>query len=725
MESLKHLSSFLGSIAISLPSEISYSIHNHSETATLITLKANQKLEPQQTSYEKPPYYIAFTPSRSPNAESLHFLAFQTAEFAYPTRAHDVSLNFNFFSRPGFHRPHTVAPVWIFDKKERKCLLLAPINSFHSQVIAVDGDTFKWGWSGDLATIESDSCPSLVCVESESPREAMSEWVKIITALSDDEIVRPRNLRYADVTLSKLSYWTDNGSAYWYRRERGSDLPTTLVNTITVLEDDDIPIAAVEIDSWFYPHEQTRQITDVGYLDIVPPTGLLRWEPREDVLGSSGVVGLHKRLGKRPLILHSRHISSSSSYVNEPGFGKWWIDGDRAHPQDSSKLWGVLMQQAADWGAVAYEQDWLVEMWMGVRALREAEGNIEKWQKAIDTAAHERGLSLIWCMATPADMMQALHLRKVVAMRSCDDYRYAEDPSILWRWHLTTSSMLRELGFLPYKDVFLSGDSPTGLVDIDGDPHATLEACLATMSAGPVGIGDRFQRTNRLIVMKCCRADGVLIKPDVPLAAMDRSLWNHDGLLWAESRSGPWRYVMAIRTGVHGDGSDDELKEKISLGGTFLVYAWHTEQAFTTDELEASLVLHRWMLWVVCPIFESRGCEMALIGDQETFATMGDRRVRVDQETLAESGVTCAKLDGYIESDETHGSNRPGFLSDAGLPFHIVGAANEKVEVAYWSRMGGLKDVTVKIPPRGWAHITLQATQEKGIASLVCDSCVE
>ena len=40
------------------------------------------------------------------------------------------------------------------------------------------------------------------------------------------------------------------------------------------------------------------------------------------------------------------------------------------------------MEQAAAWGAVTYEQDWLVESFLGVRGLREAPGRAARGSRA-------------------------------------------------------------------------------------------------------------------------------------------------------------------------------------------------------------------------------------------------------------------------------------------------------------------------------------------------------
>src|SRR5262249_47472176 len=162
-------------------------------------------------------------------------------------------------------------------------------------------------------------------------------------------------------------------------------------------------------DSWFYPHEVTRAF-DAPEIDV-PPTGMLAWEPRQDVL-PDGIAPLRRRLGDPPLILHSRHYSSRSPYFeSEPA----WRDGDRAHPT-SQEFFSRLYAQAEAWGAIQVEQDWLIDCFLGVRGLREAPGRATAWQAALDRAASEHGLSLLWCMASPADLCAAASLSRVAAV---------------------------------------------------------------------------------------------------------------------------------------------------------------------------------------------------------------------------------------------------------------------------------------------------------------------
>jgi hypothetical protein len=385
----------------------------------------------------------------------------------------------------------------------------------------------------------------------------------------------------------------------------------------------------------------------------------MAWEPRHDIL-PDGLSDLRRRLGDPPLILHARHLSSASPYFERH---EAWRDGDRAHPV-SGALWRELFAQAADWGAVQVEQDWLIECFLGVRGLREAPGRARAWQEALDDAANEHGLSLLWCMASPADFMQSVSLARVAAIRTSGDYRYLLGNAALWCWLLYGNAFARALGLPAFKDVFLSSREGSGW---DGDPLAEVEALLASLCAGPVGIGDRLGRTDRALVLRTCREDGVLIKPDAPVAALERcyrqSCFEAPVLLLAETFSrhpaGCWVYLLAL----HASLAAEPLRDAVSLAelgdvapdGPVIARDWRTG-AFTRvdpdDALTFSLAPRAWSYHVLCPVLPGG---IALFGDVSKHASLGDRRVR---------GVR---------------------VEDAALLFSVLGAPGERVGIAGWS----------------------------------------
>ncbi len=553
---------------------------------------------------------------------------FSFTQFAWPVVG-GADRPFRFDPAPNVNSLPVVLPL-LLRAPDGTVTLLAPLDAWHEQIIAVDQtdegiQRLRWGWHGDLDRVEAGFTTSLGVFTGTGAADVLHRWGARIRTAAET----PARQRDRSPVVSHLSYWTDNGAAYWYRTEPGLDLPTTLERTLEGLDDAGVAIGAVELDSWFYPHEISRPVSEVGYLEEVPPTGMLSWTPRPDVL-PDGVGALRARLGDRPLILHSRHISPSSPYLAE---GEWWSEL-AAHPVDPGffRRW---FDDAAEWGAVTIEQDWMVMTWFGVKDLRREPGRARAWQRGLDDAAGATGIDLIWCMATPADVMATVELANIVAVRTSDDYRYADDPAELWWWYLAVNRLADALDLPTFKDCFFTVD----------DPHPEVEAVLSAFSAGVVGIGDRLGRTDTTLTARLARPDGRLIKSDRPLALADtcffRTRADADGLCWATASSGRWRYLVALHTA----DDDGPIADRFDLGGEFLVYDWRAGTATPAAEVAIELGHRDWALWVCCPLEGEGPGRRALIGDPSVFATMGDARVRLG----ADGGADLLGADDEID----------------------------------------------------------------------------
>ncbi|MEL6982365.1 MAG: hypothetical protein AAFO29_08075 [Actinomycetota bacterium] len=584
--------------------------------------------------FADPTIAVSFEPVGLADRE-VTYLGLSFGQFALPVRG-GPQTPFDWNPAANVHSPPAVLPL-VIRAADGTVALLAPLDSWHDQIIAVDGDEtgvrgFRWGWHGDLDRIPAGTVATLGIYEAGSVTEAFGRWRADLATRPNGLPVRP-----PDPVTTHLSYWTDNGAAYWYRTEPGRDLPTTLADKLAELDDLGVPVRSVELDSWFYPHEISRPVTEVGYLDEVPPTGMLEWSPRPDVL-PDGVADLRQRLGDRPLTLHARHISASSPYLKEdPADAEWWVDLG-AHPADPAffERWAA---DAASWGATCIEQDWMLLVWFGVGQLRAEPGRALAWQRGLDRAAADHGLTLLWCMPTPGDLLATVELDRICAVRTCDDYRYAEDPARLWRWYLTVNRVAATLDLPVSKDCFFTNaDASTG--DLDGDPHAQVEAVLSALSAGVVGIGDRIGRTDPDLVARLCRPDGVLVQPDHALALTDRSFFDTDAdpvPTWAETsttnEAGHWRYLLA----VHAAGTEEPVSGSFPLDGPAVVYDWRRGTAEVVARIEVELARRDWALFVCCPLPETMADGRALIGDPAMLATMGPSRVTVTADGRVEA----------------------------------------------------------------------------------------
>ena len=644
---------WLGEATWDGPDGVSSSVEERAPDVTVVAITADRRLTGIATgAFTSIAAGWRFAP---PGVEGLRVMGFGLSEFGLPARA-DSTLRRWAPLLP--HRPASVLPILLVDP-DGETVLLAPLDGAHEQCFAADDNGPAWGWHGDLDEVAAGFTSSLAVVTGGGPRACLDRWGALLGARSSGE------RRYRD-TLGRLpSYWTDNGASYWYRTEPGHTVESGLAATVADLDERGVPIGAVQLDSWWYPHEVLRPFDTDEW--VVPPTGLVRWEPRDDVL-PGGI----PTFGGRPLVTHCRHLAAASPYVEEL---ECWVDGDRAHPA-SPALYERWLDQALAWGVETFEHDWLVECFTGVRPLRAVAGRAAAWQSGVHDAAVDRGLTLQWCMATPADMALAASLPAVTSVRTSGDHGYLVGPGFLWGWFLLVNAMARSLGLVPFKDVFLSSSA-----------IGEVEALLSSLSCGPVGIGDRLGAAEPAVVRPCHRADGRLVKPDEPVAALDRCfstswpLGRTPRLLagGAVTRHGgaTWRYVFAANP-----SSDEPLCDALSPEelGAGVVWDW---RAGSFVDVAGGWTLDLpplgWAYAVVAPLLA--GGRIAVVGDPSLHATAGDARI------------------GAVDD-----------LGDA-VRVTVVGAPGEVVDVVGWSAAVGEWRRTVEVPSRGWT------TLEVGVAA--------
>ena len=557
-----------------------------------------------------------------PDAE---FLGFAFTQFALPVLA-GPGFDFDFNPAPNLHSPQAMLPLVIrATGPNGYCTLLAPTANPHEQIITVVDGVLNWGWHGDLDEIPAGFATELGVYRGATVTDVLSRWGSELRIAADVE----RRAPAANALTSHLSYWTDNGAAYWYRTEPGVTIASSVAAAVTALHAEDVPVRAVELDSWFYQHETSRPIDEIGYPSDVPPSGCWAWKPRPDAYPTGDpdvdpITVFADGLGRPPLVLHARHLSPDGPDVDPD---TWWVDDLAAQPHDPVWFRGWF-DDAVRWGATCIEQDWMLMYWFGVRALRSAPGRAMAWQRALNDHGRATDVDLLWCMATPADLIAAVELDRVIAVRTCDDYRFSDDPALLWTWFLTVNRLVGPLGLRAFKDCFFSNPHVGPESDaIDGDVHAELEALLSALSAGPVGIGDRAGHTDRDIVMRTCDDDGRLRLVDHPIGLIDDCLFGApargERLAWATTsvtRDGQrWTYVVAINTATEPRSISDRLDlADIGLDEPHGIHDWRRGTAAEATTIDVELAPRDWALFVCCPIVDGSFD----VGDRSKYVTI-------------------------------------------------------------------------------------------------------
>lgn len=624
----------------SVPEGVTTTVTSTDADLVVLTATATADLAFTPSGFAEPPVITAQLEPHADRPPALRTFGFQYMEFALPSAGaadgHGLA--------PWPLRPAAAMPV-VWGTGAGSVLLVGPLDAFHDQVIAVPSDErprpgAACGWHGDLAEVPAGFSGSFVVLAERDVRSAISRYGAM---LRERHGAAPLG-RYADPAVAALSYWTDNGATYYYRPAPGLDIRETIFTAVRTLEAQGLPIAAVQLDSWFYPRAIPRPIADGA--PVVPPSGATTWDGRPDAFPDG--LGAFTRALDKPVVFHSRHLDASSPYFGADRLGGW-IDEDTGQAHGATpELFEIWMEQAASWGACTYEQDWLVEAFLTVRQLRERVGRADAWQKSIDRAAARRGLTLQWCMATPADFLASVHLRRLSSIRTNMDFDYVVDRPANWGWFLHVNALARAMGLNTSKDVFLASRGTDGAYD---DPLAEAETYLAAMSCGPVGIGDPIGATDAELVSRTCRPDGVLVMPDVPIAALAPSFFDDPmpsgGVLAGEAYSdhpaGRVHYLAAVAapdrqgdgaTAIDVDLADLDLTQSDGAAGPEPAHGWVGRRWLdgslraglrTGDRLDLDTGDRHLDAWVLSPALA--GGRLAVFGDTGRYASMGDRRI--------------------------------------------------------------------------------------------------
>lgn len=97
------------------------------------------------------------------------------------------------------------------------------------------------------------------------------------------------------------------------------------------------------------------------------------------------------------------------------------------------------------------------------------------------------------------------------------------------QWNIGYTSLLAHvLGLRPSKDLWWSSNRALGRYgrtwSRSAEHHARLHAVAATLSTGPVMLGDMMRAEDPHLILRSCRADGRLLQPDAPAIPLDANI---------------------------------------------------------------------------------------------------------------------------------------------------------------------------------------------------------
>eukprot|EP00051_Salpingoeca_urceolata_P023417 m.397174 g.397174 ORF g.397174 m.397174 type:complete len:909 (+) comp20104_c10_seq16:1837-4563(+) len=334
---------------------------------------------------------------------------------------------------------------------------------------------------------------------------AMDGWGSVLRTLHNTS-----RQTETDLVTNYLGYWTDNGGYYY-----GGNNPTTsiLADVFKDLSSKKVPVRYLQLDPYWFDHA---------------------WFPKPKLF-PKGLDDLRHQVGV-PLLLYSYFwdIHTAAAYNDTYKFWYGYENNGRplvvVAPSDSYRFYNDIIKQYSS-VIGGFEVDFLDFNYLLTPGFLSSTSNFDVWAAGMAHAASANNVSVQYCMDLPAIVLNSLTLPAVTNARASED----NFPTNEHRWKIAYTSMFYwPLRVQSFMDVVWSTANQPGNPYHVSRKNVELQMIIATLSAGPVGIGDGVGLTNATLVTHVCRTDGLLLQADkaaTPLDAMysmppsDTQLW--------------------------------------------------------------------------------------------------------------------------------------------------------------------------------------------------------
>jgi len=534
--------------------------------------------------HDRPQVLFVMSNPTSVAANTLAFPSFTQ----YPRNVDHLSLS-GTFAPPTFWAYASDSPWIFFDPSGNTFILSAAANFMTASTVFGPHGEMSSGISTDIQTLPSGFEHRTLLVVDKGINRAFDTWGQALTAMGGK--TRPAN--DADVSLNKLGYWTDNGAAYYYHMANSMTYEQTLAAVKGDFDHAGIPLGYLQLDSWFYPKGSGAEWTNNG-------AGIYRYEAAAPPF-LSGLSRFQQNLGV-PLVTHARWIDPSSPYRT-----LYKMSGNVV---TDPAYWETVATYLANSGVATFEQDWLDDK-------AHTDFNLTDGAAFLDNMAASmarRNLTMQYCMAAAKHFLQGSKYSNLTTIRTSGDHLQRDR----WTDFLYASRLGSALGAWPFTDNLLSTE--------------TSQLLLATLSAGPVGIGDQIGSINVPNLLHTVRRDGVIVKPDVPLTPTEASYSNMAHSTDAPQIAYSWSDFGALRTNyvfAFTQGKNALAKfspSDLGINGQVYVYDYFagTGQLAQAGDAIQKQISGDALYLVLAPVGPSG---IAILGDADQFVTMGKKRV--------------------------------------------------------------------------------------------------
>lgn len=400
---------------------------------------------------------------------------------ALPAGLMEFSYGVNTFAKYQFGRLGAEGPWVLFDKKLRT-MVLAPADHFlAADMTDAPSGVDAGGIDPQITVLPKGFEHVTMLVLGKGIEATLHSWGHALQVLQGKSPV-PDD---ADVLLAKFGYWTDNGATYYYKFDPSLGYEGTLLAIRDAYRKAGIPLAYVQLDSWWYPKEKGNSLAAMG----VNGETVYRANPQ---IFPNGLQAFRREMNL-PFVVHARWVAADSPYRREFRMSRNVVL--------SPAFWKSTASYLHDGGVAVYEQDWLDDNARPAVNLSDPQEFLGNMAHAMDG----EGISIQYCMPLPGHFLASTRYQSLRTIRVSDD-RFQRSR---WDEFLYGSALAQAVGLWPWSDVFMSRELP--------------ELILSTLSAGPVGVGDALGQFDAANLKRAVRADSVLLKPDVSVEPIDAS----------------------------------------------------------------------------------------------------------------------------------------------------------------------------------------------------------
>lgn len=419
----------------------------------------------------------------------------------------------------------------IITNKQYETLVLSPLNHMLYGTVSINKlpMSIRCGMPRSFQHLKSNTSYKTVLTYGIGVNETLEHWGSLLQNFHGTGQISIQE----DCLLKYISYWTNAGSAYWYRTFKKQSYDATFRKLVDHHKDLGLEFGSYQLDSWWYKKDGNNYTS-----------AIIEWEPKEETVGKNFNSFFHAKkkyitmplfkedklsyvqsIVQTPIGCHFKQISTESPYIIERT--QDFVLDEFALPKDETiayQLFSSLFDHPK-WNMAFVVHDWIqwmMEHHFGFKSISTGEGYFKGLDRACldihSDVNNSKHLSLQLCMTHPAVTLNSVTMASVTSIRSTSDSRsfFVEGPR-RWRWHLYSSLLIQMLGKYGFYDNRFTSRN----FFIHSKKQTEMELIWLTLSCGPIGIGDKIGKENIDIIRKVIKENGEIIKPDQAARPLD------------------------------------------------------------------------------------------------------------------------------------------------------------------------------------------------------------